>query len=289
MSRHPHEPIVGRSLLPLVGALLVTASVMVLEVGVGLFSHSLALLADAGHMATDAAALGMSLGAFWIARQPATRTKTYGFYRTEILAAFLNGLILWLIVAWIIYEAIQRLIHPPVVQAPMMLVAAVIGLGANLGCAGLLRRPGAQNLNLRSAYLHVLADAVGSVSVIAAALVIWATSLYLADPIASLIVCAVILWGSWSLISESVTILLEGAPSHIDVKEVIRSMQAMPGVRRVHDVHIWTITSGMEAMSGHVVIEDTGKSRSLLADLNALLCERFGIHHATLQLETEEA
>ena len=261
---------------------------MVLEIVVGVLSHSLALLADAGHMATDAAALGMTLAASWIAHQPATRTKTYGFYRTEILAAFLNGLTLWLIVVWIVYEAIQRFLHPPVVRAPMMLATAIIGLVANLGCSWVLRPSRDQSLNMKSAYLHVLADAVGSVSVIGAAAVIWLTRWYPADAVASLLVCAVILWGSWNLISESVNILLEGTPAHIDVVEVMRAMQATLGVKHVHDVHIWTITSGMEAMSGHVLVETLADSHDVLKRLNAMLCERFRIHHTSLQVETGE-
>ena len=287
MSTHPHGLLTARDLRPLVGALFITVFVMGLEIAAGLLSHSLALLADAGHMATDTAALGMSLFAGWIARQPATRTKTYGFYRTEILAAFLNGLTLWLIVAWIVYEAIRRLLHPPAVQASMMLMTAVIGLAANLGCAWVLRPSRVQGLNLSSAYLHVLSDALGSVSVIGAAAVIWTTGWSLADPIASLLVCAGILWGSWNLIRDSVNILLEGAPAHIEVAKVMRAMQGIPGVRRVHDVHIWTITSGMEAMSSHVLVDPSAGSQEVLNRLNVLLCERFGIHHTTFQLETE--
>jgi cobalt-zinc-cadmium efflux system protein len=259
---------------------------MILEIVVGVLSHSLALLADAGHMATDAAALGMSLAASWIARQPATRTKTYGFYRTEILAAFLNGLTLWLVVAWIVYEAIQRFLHPPAVLAPMMLVTATIGLVANITCAWVLKPSQAQSLNQRSAYLHVLADAVGSLSVIGAAIVIWLTGWHVADPIASLLVCMVILWSSWNLIRQSVNVLLEGTPVHIDVVEVMRAIQGIPGVRRVHDVHIWTITSGLEAMSGHVVVNDASASQAVLDRLNALLRERFQIEHATIQIES---
>lgn len=285
MSEHSHDPLTTRTASPLVGALIITAGVMVLEIIVGLLSNSLALLADAGHMATDTAALGMSLFACWIVRQPATRTKTYGFYRTEILAALLNGLTLWLIVAWIVYQAIQRFVHPPVVRAPMMLVTAVIGLVANLVCAWLLRPSQGQSLNLRSAYLHVLSDALGSVSVIAAAVVIQMTGWSLADPIASLLVCAGILWGSWNLIYESVNILLEGTPAHIDAAEVTRAMQAVAGVRSVHDVHIWTITSGMEAMSAHVVADSSNDRQGLLGRLNTLLCDRFKIHHTTIQLE----
>ncbi len=286
MSTHPHDLLTDRNLKPLAIALFITLSVMVLEIVVGFLSHSLALLSDAGHMATDAAALGMSLAAIWITRQPATWTKTYGFYRTEILAAFLNGLTLWLIVVLIGYEAIRRFFHPPVVRAPMMLVTAVIGFIANLGCSWVLQRTQGQSLNLKGAYLHVLADAVGSISVIGAALVIWITGWHVADPIASLLVCVVILWGSWNLIRQSVNILLEGAPSHIDVVEIMRTMQAVSGVRHVHDVHVWTITSGMEAMSGHITVQDLSQSQRILAELNKLLCDRFGIHHTTLQLET---
>ncbi len=288
MSKHPHLPVIPRNLQPLAIALLITASVMVLEIVVGLLSHSLALLADAGHMVTDAAALGMSLAASLIARQPATRTKTYGFYRTEILAAFLNGLSLWLVVIWIIYEAVRRFMHPPVIQAPMMLATAVIGLAANLGCSWVLKPSPTDSLNQRSAYLHVLADAVGSVSVIGAAAVMWATGWYLADPIASLLVCLTILWGSWSLIRQSVNILLEGVPAHVDVIAVMRAMQDVPGVRRVHDVHIWTITSGMDAMSGHVVVDALADSQAILEQLRLVLSERFGLSHTTLQPEVED-
>ena len=188
--------------------------------------------------------------------------------------------------AWIVYEAIQRFSHPPVVRAPMMLVTAVIGLAANLGCAWVLRPSRAQGLNLRSAYLHVLSDALGSVSVIGAAAVIWTTGWSRADPVASLLVCAGILWGSWGLIRDSVNILLEGAPAHIEVSKVMRAMQTVPGVRHVHDVHIWTITSGMEAMSAHVVVDNSLGNPEVLNHLNTLLCDRFGIHHTTFQLET---
>jgi len=287
MSTHPHRPEIPRKLRPLVVALGITATVMVLEIVAGILSHSLALLADAGHMATDTAALAMSLGAAWIASRPATRKKTYGFYRMEILAAFVNGLTLWLVVVWIVYEAIQRFLHPPLVLAPMMFVMASIGLMANLICSWVLRPSQNESLNLRSAYLHVLADAIGSVSVIGAAAVIWATGWQVADPIASLLVCLVILWGSWNLISESVNVLLEGTPTHINVVEVMRALQAVPGVKRVHDVHIWTISSGIEAMSGHVIVEKMQESQWVLKRLDALLSSQFGIRHTTIQLEDE--
>ena len=287
MAEPLHDFWTTRDARPLMMSLLMTSGILVLEFVVGLLSHSLALLADAGHMATDAGALGMSLAAMWIARQPATRTKTYGFYRTEILAAFLNGLTLWLVVVWIGYEAFKRFLHPSMIHVPMMLVTAIVGLAANLGCAWVLHQSHADSLNARSAYLHVLADAIGSVSVIAAAVVMWATRWWFADPVASLLVCVVILWGSWDLIRQSVNILLEGTPAHIDVVAVMRAIQAVPGVRRVHDVHIWTITSGMEAMSGHVVIRDVSEHQQILDRLHALLRKRFKIRHTTFQLENE--
>ncbi len=288
MSTHSHEPRSKRPLRALIAVLLITACVMVLEIVIGLMSHSLALLADAGHMVTDVAALGMSLAAMWIAQQPATRTKTFGFYRTEILAAFLNGLTLWLLVIWIGYEAVRRFWHPPIVRAPMMLVTAVIGLAANLVCSWLLVGDQRHSLNLRAAYLHILADALGSVGVIIAAIVIWLTGWYEADPVASLLVCGVILWGSWNLIRQSVNVLLEGTPGHINVVEVMRAIQTLPEVKVVHDVHIWTLTSGMESMSGHVVVYDLSTSRGVLKRLHTMLLEKFGIHHATLQIEDED-
>ncbi|MBI3616219.1 MAG: cation transporter [Candidatus Omnitrophica bacterium] len=260
---------------------------MTLEAIIGLLSHSLALLADAAHMVSDAAALAIALAATWFAARPATRTKTFGFYRTEILAAFLNGLALWLAVIAIVYGAIQRIGNPLDVRAPMMFTTSVVGLVANLACSRILKSSRGSGLNFQSAYLHVLADTASSVSVIGAAVVIWLTGWNFADPIASLIICASILFSSWTLISQSVNILLEGVPVHIDVAELMRAMQEIPGVQRVHDIHVWTITSGIEAMSGHVVVQGFDQSQELLSRLNAFLGKRFGIHHVTLQLETE--
>ena len=287
MSGHPHDLTIPRDLRPLALAIGLTAGFMGLEIFVGFLSNSLALLADAAHMASDAAALGMTLAAAWVSGRPATRTKTFGFYRTEILAAFLNGLALWLAVIWIAGGAFRRMAHPAAVKAPMMLATAVIGLLANLACSRILRRSKGQGLNFEGAYLHVLADAASSVSVIGAAFLIWLTGWNAADPIASLIVCAGILFSSWTLVRQSVNILLEGVPVHIDVVKLMRAMQRVEGVKRVHDIHVWTITSGMEAMSGHVVVADLIRGQTILERLNALLDERFGIRHVTLQMETE--
>ena len=286
MASASHAPATPPNLLGLQLGMVITLAVMVAELVVGSYAHSLALLADAGHMASDAAALGLTLIAFRIARQPASRTKTYGYYRTEILAAFLNGLALWLLVGIVCYQAVERLLHPPAVKAVPMLITAVAGLIANVFCGWLLLRTKGANLNLHGAFLHVVADTLGSVSVVGAGVIMWATGWTSADPVASLIVCVIIIIGSWHLVAQSVNVLLEGSPAHLDVPTVMRAMRQVPGVKAVHDVHIWTITSGMEAMSAHVVMEDLQAGQQLLARLNDLLQSQFHIRHTTLQLES---
>ena len=268
--------------------LVITLVMMVAELGAGWYSHSLALLADAGHMASDAVALGLTLLAFRIARQPATRTKTYGYHRTEILAAFLNGLALWLVVIVVLSQALHRFFQPSAVKAVPMLVTAIAGLLANGLCGWLLCCTKGSNLNLQGAFLHVVADALGSLSVIIAGLVIWRTGWLPADPVASVAVCVVILISSWRLITQSVNVLLEGSPAHINVPAVMRAMRQVAGVKTVHDVHVWTITSGMEAMSAHVVVNDLHHGQAVLDALNALLRSQYHIDHTTLQLESPD-
>ncbi|MBI3320771.1 MAG: cation transporter, partial [Candidatus Omnitrophica bacterium] len=248
---------------------------------------SLALLADAGHMLTDAAALALSLFAAWFSNRPATSEKTYGYYRTEILAALANGIALWLIVIWIGAHAIERLRHPQAVSSGVMIGVAAIGLAVNLGSGWLLRTQRAHNLNIQSAWLNVMSDALGSVGVIIAGLLMrwfgWAA----ADSIASLAISVLIALSSWRLVTQSVNILLEGAPSHLRIPEVVQAMRAAAGVLEVHDVHLWTITTGMDAMSGHVIVAEMGHSAETLAQLNTMLAGRFGITHTTLQLEPQ--
>ncbi len=285
MTTASHAPPSHPNLAGLKVGVAITLGMMVAEVVVGWYSHSLALLADAGHMASDTAALSLTLLAFQLARRPATRTKTYGYYRTEILAALFNGLALWLIVVVICYYALQRFLHPPAIKAGPMLVTALAGLAANLFCGWLLFRTKGSNLNLQGAFLHVMADALGSLSVVIASAVIWATGWRVADPIASLAVCLVILVGSWRLVSQSVNVLLEGSPPHLDVPTVMRAMRHVPGVKTVHDAHIWTITSGLEAMSAHVIVDDLAHGQEVLERLHDLLRSQFGITHTTLQLE----
>ena len=266
-------------------AFLLTSIMMVVEFVAAWVSQSLALLADAGHMLTDASALALSLFAAWFATKPATPEKTYGYYRTEILAALANGVVLWLIVAWIEARAFQRLQHPLAVQSGVMIVIAVIGLLANLLSGWVLRRQRSSSLNIQAAWLNVMSDALGSGGVIVAGILISAYGWTAADALASMVIGLLIAVNSWVLVKQAVNILLEGTPKHLQIPEVVRAMRALPGVHEVHDVHLWTITTGMDAMSGHLIVEDVTQSAVLLAALHALLSRQLGITHTTFHLE----
>lgn len=265
-------------------ALAITAIFLVAEVVGGLLANSLALLADAGHMATDVAALGLSLFVAWFSRQPATPAKTYGYLRWEILAAFLNGSVLLVVSAAIIWESISRLRVPEPLDGGLMLVVAVGGLLVNLAAAWILHPASEGSLNVRGAYLHVLGDLLGSVGTVGAALLVHFTGLLAADPIASLVVSALILRSAWRLVRESVDVLLESAPSHISPGAVRQQLEALPGVESVHDLHVWTVTSGMVAMSAHVVVPDPEQHQHVLEHVHEAM-RLFGIDHVTVQLE----
>ena len=269
-------------------ALLITVSFMVVELVAGLISGSIALLADAGHMLTDVSALSLALFAAWIATKPATPEKTYGYYRTEILAALINGVALWLLVAWISVRAIDRLQHPPTIQTGPMLVAAVLGLLANLTSSIILSRARARNLNISGARLHVLGDALGSCGVITAGVLVRVKGWTIADPLASLFIGLLIAVSSWVLVKQAVNVLLEATPAHLNMAHVIQAMREVDGVQEVHDLHLWTITTGLEAMSGHIVVERLAEGPAILGALNRLLSERFGITHTTFQLEPRQ-
>ena len=272
---------------PLVVALVITSAFLIAEVIGGLLTGSLALLADAGHMATDVAALALALFAVWLARRPATPERSFGFYRAEVLAALLNAATLVAISIYIFWEAFQRLGEPPEVDSRPMLVVAFAGLLANLASAWVLMRGGGheENLNTRGAYLHVLGDALGSVGAIVAALVMLSTGWYLADPILSAGIGLLILWSSWQLLRESVEVLLQATPSHIDSRQVREAMAETDGVIGVHDLHIWTVTSGLVSLSGHVEVTGSRDWHDVLVDLSQLLRDRFDIAHVTLQPE----
>lgn len=274
---------IGRRRLTIVLAL--TAGFMLIEFIGGLLANSLALIADAGHMLSDAGALGLSIFALWFARRPATPEKTYGYLRIEILAALANGVALVVIALAIFWQAWQRLLHPEPVEGPLMLVVAAAGLAVNIVAALLLHGSAGHNLNVRGAYLHVLGDLLGSVGAIAAGLIIIATGWIAADPIISCAVAALILFSSWRLIRESVDVLLEAVPRHIDLEEVRRAIDEIPGVEEVHDLHVWTLSSGFLAMSGHALVSDPSDYKRVLETIHSRMHDEFGISHVTFQVE----
>lgn len=268
-------------------AFSVTVGIMVLEFVGGLVTNSLALLSDSGHMLSDAASLLLSLVAVWLASRPVSPKRTYGFYRFEILAALVNGVTLVIIAIWIIWEAIERLVHPPEVESGTMMIVAAVGLIANLVSAWVLLRQGdvKENVNVRSAYLHVLGDALGSVGAIAAGLVMWLFGWYAADPLISILVAVLILRGAFAVVRQTVHILMEGTPVAIDQAEVKAALSGIDGVADVHDLHIWTITSGLDSLSCHLLIEDGRDAQAILQQAIDLVETRFHIRHATIQIE----
>ncbi|EQB94825.1 cation transporter [Geobacillus sp. A8] len=263
---------------------------MLLEFFGGLITNSLALLSDSGHMLSDASSLVLSLVAIWFATKPASPNKTYGFYRFEILAALFNGVTLFVIAGFIVWEAIQRFYNPPTVASGSMMLIASIGLFANLLSAWALMKKGdvKNNVNLRSAYLHVIGDALGSVGAIIAGLVMWLFGWYVADPIISVLVALLILKGAWGVIKHTVHILMEGTPITIDQNEVKKALESIEGVINVHDLHIWTITSGLDSLSCHILIEDHQDSQKVLQEAIHFIEDHFKIQHATIQIETSQ-
>jgi cobalt-zinc-cadmium efflux system protein len=283
-----HRPsAAARSRGRLTVTLALTVAFLLVEVAGALWTGSLALLADAGHMLTDVAGLGLALFAIWVGTRPPTPEKTYGYYRAEILAALINALVLLVLAGGILVEAWRRILAPPDVLGGPMLAVATVGLAANLACAFILHDDAAASLNVRAAYLHILGDTLGSVGVILAALVMLLYGWTLADPLASALIALVIVPRTWALLRQAVNVLLEGTPPHLDLGEIEVAMRRVAGVRRVHDLHVWTLTSGREAMSAHVVVADVGESDRLLRELHGVLHARFGIDHTTIQLETE--
>lgn len=258
---------------------------MVAEVVGGLLSGSLALLADAGHMLSDAGALALSLFALWIAQRPPTPRRTWGYYRIEILAALVNGAALVALSAFILIEAVERIRQPGEVRAPLMMAIAMGGLLINLVSLRILSGGKNDNLNMRGAWLHVLTDALGSVQAIVAGGLIWAYGWTWADPVASILIALLVIYSAWDLLRETVGVLMEGTPRHIDVDEVRDCLICLPGVLAVHDLHIWTITSGMESLSVHVVVDEERSYSDALTEVRAILHQRFGIDHMTVQIE----
>ena len=266
----------------------ITTAFMVIEVVGGLLSNSLALIADAGHMFTDVFGLGLALVAIHLAARPATNERTFGWYRLEILAAALNAVLLFGVAAFILFEAWRRWSQPPDIESGLMLAVAIAGLVANAFSLWLLRQAQAESLNMRGAFLEVLSDLLGSAAVVVAAAVIAWTGFERADAIASAIIGLLILPRTWSLLREAVDILLEATPKGVDMQEVRRHMLGIAGVADVHDVHAWTITSGMNVLAAHVVLQAGADASGVLERVERCLADDFDIEHSTVQLETHD-
>jgi cobalt-zinc-cadmium efflux system protein len=284
---HDHGALSGRrrSSRALLGALGLTLAFLVVEVVGGVVSGSLALLADAGHMLSDAGALGLAVGAAWLAARPATPDRSFGYRRAEVLAALANGVALVAIAIWIAVEALVRLGSPPEVEAGPVLVIGLLGLAVNAAAARILWRVRDETLNAAAAFRHVLADALGSAGVILSGVVLATTGWEAIDPLVSLAIAGLILLGSWSVLRASVDVLLESAPAGIPAEEVGAAIAGVPGVEQAHDLHIWTITSGFVSLSAHVVVGRDQDCHERRRAVEAMLHDRFGIAHVTLQMD----
>ena len=281
-----HQPRRSHSGRALKLALAVTLAFAAVEAAGGLISGSLALLADAGHMVTDAASLALSLGAAWIAQRPRTAAKTYGWYRVEILAALFNGAFLLAVTGWIVVEALGRMLSPQPVRADVLLAVASLGLIANLFAVKVLHGAHHESLNVRGAYLHVLSDVLGSVGAIGAGVIIWLTGWSLADPLISLGLSLLLLSSALRLVRRSLDVLLEAAPRNLDVRAVEAAIAGVPAVENVHDLHVWTVSDAMVAMSAHAAVRDPSLHQQVLEEITRRV-RTFGIQHVTVQLERE--
>jgi len=270
-------------------ALVLTAGYCVVEIAGGWMANSLALLSDAGHMFTDVAALGLSLFAMRLAQLPPTASKSFGYHRVEILAAFVNGLFLWLIVGLIFREAYTRLVAPSPVRSGPMLAVAALGLVVNVAVLVVLRHSQARSLNVRAAFVHVVGDALGSVGALVAGAVILATGWYRADTVVSVAIGLLILYSSWDIVRESVDILMQGTPRELALEEIEACLRSIGGVEQVHDLHIWTQTSGVYLLSVHLVACRGGQTHAIVDAAQRQLRERFGITHTTVQVDAEDA
>jgi cobalt-zinc-cadmium efflux system protein len=287
--RHAHglsAAAAGRRQLAIVLGLV--AAFLVVEVVAAFLTNSLALLADAGHMLTDAAGIGLALLAVWFGARPVTAEKSFGYYRLEILAAVANAVILFGVAAYVAFEAVQRLSSPPEVVAGPMLAVAVGGLVVNLVSLRLLRAGARTSLNVRGAYLEVVGDLLGSVAVIVAALVIMLTGWTTIDPLASLVIAALIVPRTWALLREAVDVLLQATPKGIDIGEVREHLLSAGGVADAHDLHAWALTSGMNVVSAHIIMEPGADPAAVLDEVCACLADDFDMEHSTIQLETTD-
>ncbi|PZR55007.1 cation transporter [Xylanimonas oleitrophica] len=287
---HAHGPAVSsgrRHLRPLVIAFSLTATFMVVEFVVGFWTGSLALISDAAHMGTDVIGLGMAMAAILVASRSTDPQRTYGLYRLEVLAALANGVLLFGVAGWVLVEAVRRFSEPPEVPGLPLLVTAVLGLVVNVISFRLLAAGAKESLNVRGAHLEVLGDLLGSVGVVVAAVVLWTTGWSYVDPLVGVAIGLFILPRTWRLSRQALRILLEVAPPEVEIAQVRDALLAVPGVAAVHDLHVWTITSGMDSASAHVVVEAGADRDTVLTGVHAVLRERFEVTHATIQCEAE--
>ncbi len=286
---HDHGPVAaGEADRPLYGAIALTGVIFFVEIAGGWWTGSLALIADAAHMAVDLLGLGLALVASMLARLPADPKRTYGYRRVEVLAALGNAIALMVATGFLLREAWARFVFPNPIAAKPMIAVALVGLGCNLVSAAMLWRASRENINLRGALLHVLSDGAGSLGAVIAGLVVWKTRWYQADALVTFLICGGIVLTAFWLLRDSIHILLEGAPAHLDLDEIKTALAQLEGVEDVHDLHLWSLTQGQDAMSGHLVIAAGRDHADALKRGKALLAERFGISHVTLQIERSD-
>ncbi|PZC48822.1 MAG: cobalt-zinc-cadmium efflux system protein [Chloroflexi bacterium] len=283
-----HQRRVGRRALILV--LILTTAFMVAEVVGGVVTGSLALMADAGHMANDAFSLSLALGASIFSERRPTQRQSYGHYRAEVLAALVSGFALILVAAFVLYQAAGRIGDAPEIRSGPMLAVALVGLAVNLLALFLLREVQHGSLNIKGAFLHVLGDLLSSVGVVTAAVIMWTTGFFLADAIISMLIAVAILFSAWRLLRQTTNVLMESVPEHIELEEVRSALMRVPGVCEIHDLHVWTLTTGYEAMSAHVLVDDSkgdeDQYNNVLTALGETLKSSFNIDHTTIQLES---
>lgn len=268
----------------------VTASIAVIEVVGGILSNSISLVSDAMHVFTDMMAIGLSLFAMTMAAKSHSGAMTFGYHRAEVLAALANGVALAAISVWVLYEAVLRVMSPRVIDTPLMLAAAGIGLAGNIAVMMILKQNAGKSINVQSAFVHVAYDAVSSVAVIVTGFIALYSGITIVDPLVAFLIAGLVARSAYSIVRTSTHILLEGAPRELDMQQVVATVKQLNGVVDVHDLHVWTISTGMNALSGHVVVRDQMLSQSsrLISDINEVLAQRYNITHTTIQLESEQ-
>jgi cobalt-zinc-cadmium efflux system protein len=271
-------------------SLAVTAGIAAVEVAGGILSNSISLVSDAVHVFTDVMAIALSLFAITLATRSHAGAMTFGYHRAEVLAALANGIALSAISVWVLYEAALRVMSPRLIDAPLMLAVAGVGLAGNVAVMFLLKRHAGKSINIQSAFVHVVYDAVSSVAVIITGFIAFATGITIVDPLVAFLIAGLVARSAYTIVRSSTHILLEGAPRELDMQQIISTLKQLEGVVDVHDLHVWTISTGLVALSGHVIVQDQMLSQSgkLLGDINRVLAERYSITHTTIQMESEQ-